>query len=74
MAKSTITRAQRKESADLREVRRTAERLRRRKASRRKRTRRTLGGRIALAVHFWSRGARRGIVAAFVVLTAVPVW
>ncbi len=69
-----MTRAQRKESAELREARRTAERLRRQKASRRKRTRRTLGGRIALRVHSWSRGARRGIVAAFVVLAAATVW
>lgn len=74
MAKPTMTRAQRKESAELREARRTAERLRRQKASRRKRARRTLGGRILLWVHSWSRGARRGIVAAFVALAAATVW
>ena len=69
-----MTRTQRKEGAEMREARRTAERLRRQKASRRKRARRTLGGRLLLRVHSWSRGARRGIVAAFVVLAAATVW
>ena len=74
MATSKKTRTQRREGAELREARRTAERLRRQKASRRKLARRTPGGRILLRVHSWSSGARRGTVAALVVLAAATVW
>ncbi|MGL3805108.1 hypothetical protein ACSYDW_03345 [Paeniglutamicibacter sp. R2-26] len=74
MAKPKVTRAQRKEGAKLRDDRRTAERLRRQKASRRKPARRTLGGRIRLRMHSWSRSARRGIVATVVLVAALTVW